>query len=173
MVQWWYTCRNDSCLHDFLRTINTVSMKSSTCLAGDGLDDHRQERMRSVAVLTSFPTFDKIIASQIVHTTSSLHLHAEKFRRRSGFRVLRRVRDESKSVLLRFGRRQVKVYTALVVGAVTDNSGWGGELRCCNFSDAWSHAKELHSSRTPHKGCKICILQHHALQRFYMHGLAR
>ena len=43
IVQWWYTCRNDSCLHDFFRTINTVSMKSSICFVGDGMDDYSRE----------------------------------------------------------------------------------------------------------------------------------
>lgn len=147
-MQWWYTCRNDSCLHDFLRTINTVSMKSSTCLAGGGLDNHKQERRRSVAVLTSCPTFDKSIDSLIIHTIILPHCIFMQ-RNFAGGRGLgrSRVRDKRKSVLQPVCRSQPKVYTPLVVGAVTDNSGWGGELRCRNFSDAWSHGRAIHSSQ--------------------------
>ena len=31
MVQWWYTCRKESCLQDFFMTMKIVSMKSRTC----------------------------------------------------------------------------------------------------------------------------------------------
>lgn len=60
MVQWWYTCRNDSCLHDFLRTINTVSMKSSTCFRRRWNGRSQAgTKARSAAVLRSCPTFEQ------------------------------------------------------------------------------------------------------------------
>lgn len=35
IVQWWYTCRKESCLQDFFSTMKIVSMKSRTCFGRD------------------------------------------------------------------------------------------------------------------------------------------
>lgn len=50
MVQWWYTCRKDSCLQDFFITMKIVSMKSRTCFGM--VKEKRRARSETVKILS-------------------------------------------------------------------------------------------------------------------------